>query len=259
MDLRLAGRAAFVAASSRGMGRAIAERFAAEGADVAMCARNGEVLREAAEAVRAHGVRVVAETADVSDAYDVATVVDYAANALGRLDALVVNAGGPDPGRFEDLDDQAWERAFQLTVMSAVRLVRAALPHLRRSDAASVLFLSSFSVRQPIPGLILSNSLRLAVSGLAKTLASELAPRVRVNVLLPGHIRTDRAVALARASAQPGQDVEEVLAARAEAIPLRRLGDPDEVARLAVFLCSPAASYVTGATVACDGGIIQAP
>jgi 3-oxoacyl-[acyl-carrier protein] reductase len=139
-----------------------------------------------------------------------------------------------------------------------VRLVRAALPWLERSDAGSVLFISSLSIRQPIGNLVLSNAVRAAVLGLAKSLATEIAP-VRVNTLMPGMVRTGRAVALARARAAEGQSAEEVMAAQAQSIPLRRFGEPDEFARVAVFLSSPAASYVTGANIPVDGGIIQAP
>jgi 3-oxoacyl-[acyl-carrier protein] reductase len=239
------------------MGLAIAQAFAAEGAGVAMCARDATTLAAAAESVRAHGTRVVAEPCDVTDADAVRDVVARAASQLGRLDMLVVNAGGPPPGVFESLDDAAWQSAHQLTLMSAVRLVREALPHLRRSDAASVLFVSSYSVRQPIPGLTLSNAVRLGVAGLAKTLALELAPQVRVNTLLPGQIATGRAIQLAESRAAPGQSADEVMLASARDVPLRRYGTPEEFARVAVFLSSPAAAYVTGATLPVDGGLIR--
>jgi 3-oxoacyl-[acyl-carrier protein] reductase len=258
VDLGLRGRAAFVAASSRGMGRATAECFAAEGAAVGMCARGADALEEAAAAVRAHGVRALTRVADLADAAQAGAALEAVAGELGRLDALVVNAGGPPPGVFRQLDDAAWQRAHELTLMSAVRLVRAALPWLERSDAGSVLFISSFSIRQPIGTLVLSNAVRAAVLGLAKSLATEIAP-VRVNTLMPGMVRTGRAVALARARAAEGQSVEEVMAEQAQSIPLRRYGEPEEFARVAVFLSSPAASYVTGAAIPVDGGIIQAP
>jgi 3-oxoacyl-[acyl-carrier protein] reductase len=259
MDLGLRGRAAFVAASSKGMGRATAECFAGEGADLGMCARGGGELEEAAAAVRARGVRAVARVADLGDAAQVGLALEAVAGELGRLDALVVNAGGPPPGVFRQLDDAAWRTAHELTLMSAVRLVRAALPWLERSDAPSVLFISSFSIRQPIGNLVLSNAVRASVLGLAKSLATEIAP-VRVNTLLPGMIRTGRAMALAQSRAAPGQSVEEVMEAHArQVIPLRRYGEPEEFARVAVFLSSPAASYVTGAALAVDGGIIQSP
>ncbi|TMB93011.1 MAG: SDR family oxidoreductase [Chloroflexi bacterium] len=255
MDLGLTGRAAFVAGSSKGMGRAIAEGFAAEGADVGMCARGGDALRDAADAVRAQGVRVVATVADVSVAAQATAAVERTVAELGRLDALVVNAGGPGPGQFEELDDAQWDATYQMTFKSAVHLIRAALPALRTSDAASIVFVSSSSVRQPIPGLTLSNSVRGAVAGLARTLADELAPGVRVNTLLPGRIRTERQLELARAAGTAS--LEERWAMLSRDVPLARIGEPAEFARVAVFLSSAAASYVTGAMLAVDGGLIR--
>ena len=256
MDLGLRGRAAFVAASSKGMGRAIAEEFAREGADVGMCARTADSLHAAAVAVRAHGVRVVETVADVAAAGEAESAVQRSAAELGRLDALVVNASGPPHGSFEQLSDAAWDAAYQLTLMSAVRLVRAALPALQRSDAAAIVFISSWSVKQPIRGLTLSNTVRGATAGLAKTLANELAPSVRVNTILPGTIRTDRQIELAQASG--ASNLDEYFRGMAGSIPLGRLGEPEEIARAAVFLCSPAASFITGQMLAVDGGVIQA-
>lgn len=256
MDLGLSQRTAFVAAASRGIGRAIAVTFAAEGCNVGLCAREEAALEDAAADVRAAGVTAVPTVADVTDDAALTRAIRRTVAETGQLDALVVSAGGPPGGTFESLDDAAWEAAFQLSLMSAVHLVRAALPALRRSDAASILFVSSWSIKQPIPGLLLSNSVRAAVAGLAKTLSTELAPRVRVNTVMPGRIRTGRAEDLAR-SRRPDIPVDEAIAEDARSIPLQRYGEPLELARVAVFLSSPAASYVTGTVLAVDGGVIQ--
>lgn len=260
MDLGLRGRAALVTAGSAGLGRAIALTLAREGADIAVCARGAERLDATAAELRAHGTQVVAAVADVATAEGAAAAVEAAVEGLGRLDILVVNAGGPPPGGFESLDDAAWHAATELTLMSAVRMIRGALPQLRNSDAASILLVSSFSVKQPIPELLLSNTLRLAVIGLAKSLSVQLGPQVRVNSLLPGNISTDRARDLASLRAQvSGVSVEEVLASTAAQAALHRIGTPDEFARPAAFLVSPAASYITGQAIACDGGLIRFP
>ena len=200
MDLGLRGRAAFVAASSKGMGRAIAEQFAAEGADVGMCARTDSALQTAAESVRTHGVRVVATPADVADAQQARVAVERAVNDFGRLDALVVNAGGPPRGSFNDIDGEMWEAAHQLTFMSAIHLIQAALPALRESDAAAILFITSTSVKQPISGLTLSNSIRGSVSGLAKTSRDRTCAADSRQLVAPGAIRTDRQIEVARAA-----------------------------------------------------------
>lgn len=257
MDLGLRGRTAFVAAASSGLGRAVATALAEEGADVGICARRQPLLEEVATTIRAAGVRAVPSVADVTDQHQVQLAIDRTVQRTGRLDVLVVNAGGPPAGTFQSIDDSTWEASIQLTLMSAVWLTRAALPHLRRSDAAAVVVLSSTSVPRPMPSLLLSNALRAAVEGMARTLAAELAPQVRVNSIHTARIRTTRTEELTRHS-HPGMDVEEALASQAAAIPLRRFGDPAELARVAVFLASPAASYVTGTAVDVDGGITGA-
>jgi 3-oxoacyl-[acyl-carrier protein] reductase len=260
MDLGLRGLAAFVAASSEGMGRAIADRFAIEGADVGMCARREPELTAAALHVAAHGTRVVSRTADLSVAVQAGAAVDALAAELGRLDCLVVNAGGPPPGTFAELDDAAWLTAHELTLMSAVRLVRAALPYLERSEHPSLTLVSSYSIRQPIRELVLSNSVRLSVVGLAKSLSIELAPGIRVNTVLPGAIETARHIGLARRQSQAaGISLAEQLERTNAQIPLGRAGTTEEFASVAVFLASPAASYVTGQAIAVDGGLVRSP
>jgi 3-oxoacyl-[acyl-carrier protein] reductase len=257
MDLGLSGRTAFVAAASHGLGRGVALGLAAEGCDVGLCARDGAALDAVARELGAAGVRAVPTVADVTDAASVQEAIQRTVEETSRLDVLVVNSGGPPPGRFEEVGDDGWRKAYELTLLSAVHLVREALPALRRSDAASVLFLASTSVKQPLDNLLLSNSLRAAVNGLAKSLAKELAPAVRVNSILTGRIRTARTEALARHN-HPGADVKDVLAGGAADIPVQRFGSVEEFARVAVFLSSPAASYVTGVALPVDGGLIQA-
>lgn len=256
MDLGLAGRTAFVAAASRGLGRAIALQFAAEGCDVGLCARHPGALEDVAKLIRGHGQRAVATPADVTDQAAVSAAIERTVAETGRLDALVISAGGPTPGSFDTAGDAAWREAVDLLLLSAVHLVRAALPALTLSDAASILFISSSSIRQPIPGLLLSNSVRAAVAGLAKTLSTELAPGVRVNTIMPGRIRTGRTETLARHS-HPDADLDDTLREEAASIPMRRFGDVEEFAKVAVFLSSPAAAYVTGVALAVDGGLIQ--
>ena len=258
MELGLRGRTAFVAAASGGLGRGVALAFAAEGCDVGLCARDGSALDTVAMQIDEAGVRAVATVADVTNRGAVRRAVERTVETTGRLDALVVNSGGPPPGRFTEIGDEQWQQAYELTLSSAISLVREALPALRRSDAPSILFLASMSVKQPIDGLLLSNAIRAAVNGLAKTLANELAPAVRVNSILTGRIRTGRTEALARHN-HPDADLETTLAREALSIPMQRFGTVEEFARVAVFLSSPAASYITGVALPVDGGVVLAP
>jgi 3-oxoacyl-[acyl-carrier protein] reductase len=244
MDLGLSGRRALVTAASKGLGRACAATLIAEGARVFISSRSPEATAREIGAVGSLA-------ADISGEGEPERVVAAAVDALGGLDVLVVNAGGPPPGTFQDVPLPAWETAFQLTLMSAVRLVRAALPSLKESDQARIVFISSISVRQPLPYLALSNSLRAAVSGLAKTLSLELAPdHITVNSVAPDAILTDRIRQLA------GGDEEEVRA-MAERTPMGRLGTPEEFAAAVVFLCSRQAAYISGQTLGVDGGSLR--
>lgn len=262
MDLGLEGKAAAVMAGSEGLGRACARALALEGADVALCGRREGPLRETAEAIaKESGRRVVPVVADVSNALDVERFINAAAADLRGLDILVVNAGGPPHGRFEQLPDEAWQAAFDLTLMSAVRGIRAALPHFRAEGGGSVVGIASTSVKQPIDELLLSNSLRLAVVGLFKSLATQYGPeKVRFNLVLPGSMATERLTDLNRARAQRlGIGEQEAWAERTRAVPLGRIGDPDELGAAVAFLASDKASYVNGVTLQVDGGLVRHP
>lgn len=240
MDLGLTGRRALVTAASKGLGRACAEALIAEGARVFISSRSPEAT---ARAIGAAG----SANADMSkqDAPD--HLVAAAVTALGGLDVVVVNSGAPPLGTFQSTPLESWEQEFDQTLMSAVRLVRAALTHLKRSDQGRIVFVTSISVRQPIPNIVLSNALRGGVTGLAKTLSRELAPdRITVNCLAPDSILTDRIRQLA--------GDEEGLKRRADSAPMKRLGDPSEFGAACAFLCSRQAGYITGQTLGIDGG-----
>ncbi|MDQ3930282.1 MAG: SDR family oxidoreductase [Chloroflexota bacterium] len=260
MKMGLKGAVALVAASSEGMGRAIALGLAEEGADIAMCARRADVLEEAANLVRGmSGVEVLAIPADMAKEEDIKRVVSTAREHFGRIDVLVNNAGGPPHGEFAQHGEEEWQRAFELNLLSAVRLVREALPYLKASGRGRIINLTSTSVKQPIEGLILSNAIRVGVIGMAKTLAVELAPYgITVNSIAPGRIDTARIRDLdhARAEVLGVTEAEARKMAMAQ-IPLGRYGTPEEVANLAVFLASDKASYITGTTIQVDGGMVK--
>jgi 3-oxoacyl-[acyl-carrier protein] reductase len=259
MDLGLRTRVAFVAAASRGLGRAIAEALAAEGATVALCARtNAEAV--AAELAAAHGVPTLGITADLTVPADVERATGAAIAAFGRIDILVTNTGGPPPGPFESHTADAWHKAVAQNLDSVVNLVRAALPGMKERRWGRILNVTSIAVKQPVDGLILSNSVRAAVTGFARTLANEVAPfGVTVNNLLPGYTRTERLDALGADIAQrSGTTKDEAFAGWEKQIPMGRVGEPHEFAALAAFLASERASYITAQSVAVDGGWIRA-
>lgn len=260
MKLGLDGRVAFVAAGSKGLGRAIAEELAAEGAEVAICARGKEALGETAVAIgRSTGREVLALAGDVSDPAAVERMIAGTIARFGRIDILVTNAGGPPSGRFDSLLPQTWQEAVDLTLMSVVNLTRAVLPGMKERGWGRVINVTSIAVKQPVDGLMLSNSLRSAVTGFARTLANEVAQLgITVNNILPGYTRTDRVEQLSEAAAKrEGISRDAALAKWASEIPMGRLGEPREFAALAAFLASDRASYITGQSIAVDGGWIR--
>lgn len=262
MDLGLSGKVALVLGGSQGIGRATALAFAREGASVAICGRDAGRLEAARTALEAEGAgAVLALQADVTDGDDIARLVDGVASSFGTVDVLVNNAAGPKPGMVDDLDDADWEAAFHLTLMSAVRAARAVLPHMRRQGWGRIVNIGSYSVKQPIDELLLSNSLRLAGLGWSKTLANQVArDGILVNTVCPGWTLTDRLKQIVSArAADTGRSVEETAGGITRDIPVGRFAAPEEVADLVVFLASERAGYITGAVIPVDGGIVRSP
>ena len=261
MDLGIRGKVALVAASSRGLGRATAEELAAEGCDLVMCARGEAALRETADGIRrASGVRVVDVAADLSTAEGITRVVDAAMRELGRVDILVTNTGGPPAGPFESHSREAWQDAVRGNLESVVELVRAVLPGMKERRWGRIVNVTSIAVKQPVDNLILSNSVRAAVTGFARTLANEVAPfGVTVNSVMPGYTLTDRVEELAQKNAAlRGTSPEAERGTWERQIPMGRLGEPREFGAMVAFLCSDRASYTTGASIPVDGGWIKA-
>lgn len=260
MDLKLKNKTALVTGSSRGLGYATAYLLAQEGARVIINGRNPEKLEAARQRIQKEtGSQAAAFAGDLADPAFPDQLVHKAATQWDGLDILVTNAGGPPPGAFETLDDEAWDHAIQLSLLAHVRLIRAALPYLKKSTAASVLAVTSYSVKQPIPKLILSNSVRSATIGLIKTLALEVGNQgIRFNAILPGWTKTERVDQLLDARAQAsGRTTQEELDLQMQDSPLKRMAQPEEFANAAVFLVSPAASYITGHMLTVDGGMYK--
>lgn len=249
-----------VAGASKGLGFAIARELAAEGARVSIASREHGTAEAAAKKLREEfGAEALACACDVRSAEAIAAWHRATLERFGGLDLLLTNSGGPPAGSFENFDDAAWQNAFELLVLSAIRLARLAAPSMAERGGGSILMLTSVSVKEPVPNLILSNVIRPSTAALAKSLAIELAPcRIRVNQILPGRIATDRLKELdSFASKKAGISIEDQQRRVTSGIPLGRYGDPREFGRVAAFLLSDAASYITGATVLVDGGVTR--
>lgn len=259
MDFGLKGRVAIVGASSRGLGKACALELARDGAAVVICARETEALHATASEIRAvTGAEVLPIVADLTQDAQIRHLADEALRHYGRIDVLVTNNGGPRAGYFDDLSDEDWQQAHELTLMSAVRLIRAALRTMRLQQWGRIINITSVSVKQPIDNLLLSNVYRAGVVGLAKTLSQQVAgDGITINNVAPGYTRTDRVLELAESQARTGdKTVEQILAERTAAWPMKRMGEPEELAALVAFLASERASYITGTTIQVDGGYV---
>jgi 3-oxoacyl-[acyl-carrier protein] reductase len=262
MDLGLRGKTAIVAAASKGLGRGVAQALAVEGANVVMFSRDRNAIEAAATEVQAaagEGPRVVGLTADVTRPADLDRVVKATVDRFGGVDILFNNAGGPKPGMFDSLTDEDWQSAFDLNLMSAIRLTRLCLPYMRARHWGRVITSTSSSVKQPLPTLMLSNAVRSATTAWSKTLADQVAADgITVNTLAPGRIETERIQQIDEDMAQrQGRTREEVSRDLMNAIPLRRYGRPEEFGAAAAFLASEPASYITGVTLLVDGGVFR--
>jgi 3-oxoacyl-[acyl-carrier protein] reductase len=257
VNFNLKGKRALVLAASRGLGYASALGLSREGCDLVICSRDESRIRAAAETIsKETSGRVHALAADVSGEREATQLVDAVVSRYGGLDIVVHNAGGPPAGEFLAMTDAQWQKAFEQNLLSLVRLVRAATPHMKRAGGGRILTIASSSIKQPIPNLVLSNAFRAGVWGLAKTLSRELAAdKILVNVVAPGRIQTERIDELDRLTAErSGKPLDEVRQGSAASVPLGRIGRPEELANLVVFLASDAASYITGQAITVDGG-----
>jgi 3-oxoacyl-[acyl-carrier protein] reductase len=260
MELGIRGRVALVGGASRGLGRAVAQELAAEGVDLVLCARREAPLRETADAIaRVSGVRAVACAADLGDPAQSARVVDSALGTFGKVDILVTNTGGPPPGPFESHSRETWQRTVDQLLHSVLDLTRGVLPGMKERRWGRIINVTSITVKQPVENLVLSNSIRAAVTGMARTLANEVATYgITVNNVLPGYTRTERVEELAADNAaRRGTDKAEAFATWEREIPMGRLGEPREFAALVAFLASERASYITATSIPVDGGWIK--
>ncbi len=261
MNLGLDDKVALVAASSKGLGRAVADEMAAEGASLIMCARDAGPLEDAKRAItEACGVDVVAKATDLTDSAQLDQLVQEGLSHFGRIDVLVTNTGGPPAGPFEAHSPEVWHEAVAQNLESVLNLTRAVLPGMKERRWGRIVNITSIAVKQPVDGLMLSNSIRSAVTGFARTLANEVGEfGVTVNNVMPGYTRTERLQQLANGTAETkGITVDEVTATWEREIPMGRLAEPKELAALVAFLASERAAYITGTSIPVDGGWIRA-
>jgi 3-oxoacyl-[acyl-carrier protein] reductase len=259
MKLNLIGKTALVLASSQGLGKAIASSFVKEGVNVVLASRNEEKLKEVKnELSNFEGGRISYIPTDITKPGQIKQAVQHTIDTFGQLDILINNAGGPPAGTFEQITDEQWQRAFELNLLSYVRMIREALPHLKK-DGGKIINIASSSIKEPIPGLLLSNTFRTGIVGLTKTLASELAQdNILINTVAPGRIATDRVAFLDEANAEKqGITKAEMEEKVKSSIPLGRYGEPEEFANVVTFLVSDANSYMTGSSFIVDGGMVK--
>ena len=260
MELKLKGKVAMVAASSKGLGYGIAQALAQEGASISIGSRTQKDIKIAAKKLsKKTGVPVLGSVLDSSNPISIKQWTDETLKEFGGVDKLVVNAGGPPPGKFEDFTDEDWQSAFDLNLFSAVRMIREALPLMRKRGGGSILTVTSMSVKEPIDVLILSNVMRSGVTSLVKSLSIQLAQdNIRLNNLMPGRINTDRIRSLDALNSEKKKiSIEQIKAASHAQIPLGRYGTIEEFGRTGAFLLSDAASYITGSSLAVDGGALK--
>ncbi len=258
MDLQIEGNSALITASSSGLGKAAATRLAEEGVNVVLNGRDEDRLEAAVEEVRETATgEVIGHTADLTDADDITSLVNRTVEEFGSIDHLVTNAGGPPSGPFLETTDDEWYDAFELLVMSVVRLVRESVDHLAAGDGGTIVMITSRSVKEAIPSLVLSNAVRMGVIGLEKTLSKELAPDIRANAVLPAPHETDRTAALVRQGVERGEyeSYEQGLEERGQNIPVGRIGDPMELGDAVAYLSSERSSFINGVSLPVDGGL----
>lgn len=257
MDFGIKGKVAVVTASSKGIGKAVAKAFLMEGTKVVICSRNKENLLKAEEDLKKLGGELHKVVVDLGKKEDIEKLKEETLKRFGTIDILFLNAGGPKPGGFFDVDENEWERVFRVNLMSAIRLINAFVDEMKRKKWGRIIALTSVTVKQPIRTLILSNSMRLAITGFMKTLSLDLATyNITVNCVAPGYTMTERVKELLEDEARRmGKAFEKVLEEKNESFPMKRMANPDEIASVVAFLASEKASYITGQTITVDGGM----